>query len=183
MTHEAVLYIRWSWVQIMSFCAEKRPPFHLHSLCRTPGSQPGLVTHGRGDAVPCCPSYTAWPSLLGLFQLRRPFAFTMQCEPDVGHLTLREAPCLTLSADHRLTGGSGGGGLASLPWPSACLTLTAGPYCISPFPKVIGSWKGHWTNIQSPYVLDDLSRNFWDPGLHHASCPFHSRHLRKKKKR
>lgn len=87
MTQEAVLYIRWSWVQIMSVYTEKRLLFQLPSLCKTLGSWPGLVTYGRGDAVPCCPSYMAWPSQLGLFQLRHPFVFTGQCEPDVG------APC------------------------------------------------------------------------------------------
>lgn len=56
------------------------------SSLEAPGSRPGPLTHGRGDAVPWCPSSMAWPSLLGSFQLRNPFAFALQCEPDVGHL-------------------------------------------------------------------------------------------------
>lgn len=56
---------------------------------QAPGSRPGPVTRGRGDAVPWCPSSMAWPSPLGFFQLRNSLAFTLRCEPDVGHLTLQ----------------------------------------------------------------------------------------------
>lgn len=75
MTHGAVLYVRRSWVEIMKFYAEKPSLFRLHSLCKTLGSQPGLVTRGRGDAGPWCPSCTAWPSPLGLFQRTHLFWF------------------------------------------------------------------------------------------------------------
>lgn len=175
MTQEAVLYIRQSWVQIMSVYAEKLPLFQLPSLCRTLGSQPGLVTYGRGDAVPCCPSYMAWPSLLGLFQLRHPFVFTLQCEPDVGGTSLCGRPLP--NPQHRPQAHGRLPWPTGLSWPSARLSLKSGPPwhpCISPSPNVTGSWKGHWTNIQSPYVLDGLPRNFGDASLLRVSWPFHS---------
>lgn len=53
------------------------------------GSWPGLLTLEGGDAVPWCSSSMVWPRLLGFFQLRNPLAFTLRCEPDVGHLALQ----------------------------------------------------------------------------------------------
>lgn len=178
MTQEAVLYIRQSWVQIVSVYAEKGPLFQLPSLCKTLGSQPGLVTYGRGDTVPCCPLLS---QLHDLAKSTGPFP---------------AKTCLFLPCNvNQMWRGplSAGGPLpnslrwpqvhgrqqwpASLSWPSACLALTAGSLwhpCISPSHNVTGSWKGHWTNVQSPYVLDGLSRNFGDATLLHASCPFHS---------
>lgn len=159
----------------MSVYTEKRVLFQLPSLCKTLGSQPGLVTYGRGDAVPCCPSYMARPSQLGLFQLRHPFVFTQQCEPDVG--ALRSAGGPLPKPQHWLEAHGRQPWPASLSWPSACLSLKTGPHwhpCISPFPNVTGSWKEYWTNVQTPYVLGGLSRNFWDASLLHVSCPFHA---------
>lgn len=133
--------------------------------------------------MPWCPSSMAWPSLLGSFQLRNPFAFTLQCEPDVGHLhsagqrPLPEAPYHPPAPQHL-----GRGFAASSSWWPSPLPSLLLP---SPRPTLHSSWHPlYLSSLPTGNNTGQISKGhmpwtvslgiFWASSLLYVSCPFHT---------
>lgn len=157
---------------------------------QAPGSRPGPVTRGRGDAVPWCPSSMARPSPLGFFQLRNLLAFTLRCEPDVGHLTLQgrgHSRRPLIPYPQPLSAWGGGFVRSSSCWPSPLSSL------LLPSPPAPSSSSLAPLHLPSPPTGNDTGQIsnvhmswtgslgiFWASSLLYVSCPFHSQHFLKK---
>lgn len=118
-----------------------------------------------------------WPSPLGFLQLRNPFAFPLQCEPDVEFLTLKGR------SHSRDPSASGEGAyqkeqLATQPQPLSPAPLT--PACQAspwhplhlPFPPA-GNDIGQISEVHMSWTIS--LGIFWASSLLYVSYPFHSR--------
>lgn len=118
-----------------------------------------------------------WPSPLGFLQLRNPFAFPLQCEPDVEFLTLK-------GRSHSGDPSASGEGAYQKE------QLATQPRPLSPAPLTPASQASPWhpLHLPSPPTGNDIGQIsevhmswtvslgiFWASSLLYVSYPFHSR--------